>query len=141
MLYVPFLVMSFLCLLFQDYFYQWNIISRTYEGTSLIEALLRILFFIDIETPLHGLLWFIRCLFFSIILFWLIINLVKSKKSQIIIITLGAILGWSLLACGSRLPLAPERIPIVCSVIFIGHLVRNSLNDSIINRVGHCYHY
>lgn len=124
-LYIPFATAGIILVLLHNFLFSigWNI--ESYDLSQLIKKLIGTLIFKDIEPQLLP-LWFLKSLFFSSIIVYIILCINKIQIQIGIIITLYTF-GWICSYTHNHLFFSLERECVVSAVIYMGYLLKNKI--------------
>lgn len=125
-LYVPFLLLNFCVLLIQNWCVSWHMAEVSYHGVDLIKMVLKIFLFCQVDNPLLSQIWFLRSLFISQMIVYVIINFIHSTRIRTIIISFFAITGWLLSYYGVKLPFNMTQNLVICSIIYLGYFIKHT---------------
>lgn len=120
-IYLPYIGFNLLFLLFHNVFYSWHITPEHYASADFVECAWKILTLNGyVESPLMVPSWFLRTLFFSVILAHLIVNYIPKIWLQALVVA--GIYSFAYLA--DRNIFNMQREMIVLSTIWLGYLTK-----------------
>lgn len=122
-LWLPYVKYGLFFLIFHNLFYQLHFVKDHYSLTTYFRELVAILLFKDVE-PFTIPLWFLRSMFTSLLLSYLIVH-IKSNMKQVIAVFILYSFGYYMIWRGFVLPSQIQRECIVTSTVWLGYYIKN----------------
>ena len=120
-IYLPFVVVNFLFLIFNPFFYRAHISLVNYEYLDFFKAVIDILFFRTIETPILYPLWFLKSLFVSLVISYFIISVSRKYRYALLLFIVLYSIGYYFNSNEIAIKIISNRDLIACLLVFLGY--------------------
>ena len=120
-IYLPFVVVNILFLIFNVFFYKAHISLINFEKFDYIKAVIDILFFRTIDNPILYPLLFLKSLFVSLVISYIILSVIKKNTLAFILFIVLYTIGYFFNLYGITINVISNRDFIACLLVFLGY--------------------